>query len=141
MKLNTKEDKNIEFLQMGIDLDLNGEKYSYRFRTIFSNLNNEKFFVEFGANKIEKNDKRAGYARFRGKYIFRIDHLFRLKYVKTNIDPLYANLEKAPIDFLSKKNLLKFLNDKLNCNFSNLIISDNLAIEYKNYTITKKETK
>ena len=138
---NSKKDKLIEFLAMGWDLKLNDEDLSHRFRTVFTNNNNESFFIEFGIHQVH-NNCITSQRKYIGEYIIRIDHLFRLKYADTNVDPDYAHFERCFNDIASIKNLLRFLNTELNCSFEKLAIGDNLTIDYTNkreYKIERKK--
>jgi hypothetical protein len=143
MELNTSaKNKTIEFLSMGSDLKLNNENLNHRFRTVFINNNKEKFFIEIGINEVNINDPRQTHAKYKGNYVFRLDHLFRNEFGHSNIDPDYAHFERGILSFASKENIISFLNKELNCSFEDLIITDNLVIDYKkrtDYKLTKTE--
>lgn len=141
INISTKS-KVIEFLAMGSDLKLNNENLNHRFRTVFINNNKEKFFIEISITDVSKDDRRHSHLKYRGEFVFFIDHLFRVEFGESNIDPNYAHLQRGIILKASKKNIISFLNKELKCSFEDLIITDNLVINYQkrwDYQLLRKE--
>lgn len=128
----SSKSKICEFVAMGSDLKLNNEKLNHRFRTVFTNDNKESFFIEFGIHQVSKYCIKSQ-KDFIGQYIFRIDHLFRLNSEEFNTnsrDPKYAEYERIFFKVASKKAVLDFLNQELNCNFEDINISNKFNIDY-----------
>ena len=93
-----------------------------RLRTRVKNDNGEVIYLEIG----------SGYEnRFKGiKYALCVDHLFFQKDERTNYSEALAHLSRTcdnPIEY-TKKNILKFVNEKLGCSFDSMECKEDLRV-------------
>jgi len=137
----SKKNDTIEFLRMGWKLTINDIELSHRFRTSFTNNDGENFFIEIGISDINQY-MPAHHDNFSiGDKAFRLDHIFRKEYISSNVDPLYARLERGFIQIATKENIINFINKTFNCSFLDLKVVENLTINYENNTVSKKDSK
>jgi hypothetical protein len=128
------ENNTAQFIKMGMDNTMNDEELNHRFRGWITNKNGRHMFIEFSSTDVTYNMQESITKKYKlGTYYTRISHLFDAKDEETNYTKDLSKIERNKNFKTSAKNILKFLNNTLDCNYTEISLN-----EYYN---TKNATK